>query len=119
MNFHFEHIEYLLALVALPFLILLFIYVLRWKKSVITKIGNPKLVNQLIQNYSPFRFKIKFAIILLALVSIILAAANLQKPGQGENVSRNGVDIMRECISFRTFQSFEPVFYQRLCNFRM
>jgi len=93
-NFHFEHIEYLLALVALPLLILLFIYVLRWKKSVIIKIGNPKLVNQLIKNYSPFRFKVKFAIVLLALASIILAAANLQKPGQGENVSRNGVDIM-------------------------
>ena len=94
MNFHFEHIEYLLALVALPFLILLFIYVLRWKKSVAARIGNPKLVNLLIQNYSPTRFKIKFAIILLALVSIILAAANLQKPGQGENLSRKGVDIM-------------------------
>ena len=94
MNFHFEHIEYLLALVALPLLVLLFIYVLRWKKSVASRIGSPKLVKQLIQNYSPFRFKIKFAVILLALVSIILAAANLQKPGQGENLSRNGVDIM-------------------------
>ena len=94
MNFHFEHIEYLLALVAVPFLVLLFIFVLKWKKTVVAKIGNPKLVKQLIQSYSPFRFKIKFAIILLALVSVILAAANLQKPGQGENLTRKGVDIM-------------------------
>jgi Ca-activated chloride channel family protein len=93
-NFHFEHIEYLLALAVLPLLILLFMYVLRWKKSVSSRIGNPKLVRQLIQNYSPFRFKIKFAIVLLALVSMILAAANLRKPGQGENLSRKGVDIM-------------------------
>ena len=52
------------------------------------------MVKHLIRNYSPFQFKVKFAIILLALVSIILAAANLQKPGKGENLSRKGVDIM-------------------------
>jgi Ca-activated chloride channel family protein len=94
MNFHFEHIEYLLALAALPVLVLLFYFLLKWKKSIVAKLGNPKLVKQLISNYSPTRFNIKFIIILLALVSTILAAANLQKPGKGENTSRKGVDIM-------------------------
>ena len=94
MKIRFEHIEYLLALIAIPLFILLFLYLLRWKKSIAKKIGDPKLVNHLTRTYSPIRFKTKFALILLALVSIILAAANLQKPGRGDNVSRKGVDIM-------------------------
>jgi Ca-activated chloride channel family protein len=51
-------------------------------------------VKQLIRNYSSLKFKIKFIVILLALSSVIIAAANLQRPGKGQNVSRNGVDIM-------------------------
>ncbi len=94
MNFHFEHIEYLLGLIALPLLVLLFWYLLQWKKNIAKKIGDPKLVKQLTKSYSPFQFKLKFVVILLALVSVILAAANLQKPGKGDNVSRKGVDIM-------------------------
>src|SRR6185436_7529662 len=94
MNFHFEHIEYLLGLIALPLLVLLFWYLLQWKKNVAKKIGDPNLVKQLTRSYSPFRFKLKFIVILLALVSVIIAAANLQKPGKGDNVSRKGVDIM-------------------------
>ena len=94
MNFQFEHIEYLFGLVVLPFVILLFAYLLQWKKKTAVKLGDPKLVKQLTRNYSPFQFKIKFIVILLALVSVILAAANLQKPSKGGNVSRKGVDIM-------------------------
>jgi Ca-activated chloride channel family protein len=93
-KFQFEHIEYLLGLAVLPFLVLLFLFLLKWKKGIVAKIGEPKLVNQLIRNYSAIKFKVKFSIILLALVSILLAAANLQKPGKGENLSRKGVDIM-------------------------
>ena len=93
-NFHFEHIEYLLALAVLPVLVFLFVIVLRWKNSIVGRIGNPKLVKQLTKSYSPLKFKIKFIVILLALTSIIMAAANLQKPGKGENLSRKGVDIM-------------------------
>src|SRR4030095_15895667 len=94
MNFHFEHIEYLIALAALPALVALFILLLKWKKKIASKMGDPKLVKQLIRNYSSLKFKIKFIVILLALSSVIIAAANLQRPGKGQNVSRNGVDIM-------------------------
>ena len=94
MKIHFEHIEYLIALVAVPLFILLFLYLLRWKKSIEKKIGDPKLVKHLTRTYSPIRFNTKFGLILLALVSIILAAANLRKPGRGGNTSRKGVDIM-------------------------
>ena len=94
MKIHFEHTEYLFALAALPLLVLLFLYLLKWKKTIAKKIGDPKFVNQLTRSYSPFRFNLKFILVSIALVATILAAANLQKPGRGENLTRKGVDIM-------------------------
>jgi len=94
LTFHFEHIELLSALAVIPLLVLLFIFLLKWKKATALKIGEPKLVNELTKNYSPFRFMLKFVIILFALIITIVAAANLQKPGKGENISRKGVDVM-------------------------
>jgi len=91
---YFEHIELLIALAAIPLLVLLFYFLLKWKKSVEKRIGDPKLVQQLTKSYSPLRFKTKVILIVVALASTILAAANLQKPGKGENTSRKGVDIM-------------------------
>jgi len=94
MSFQFEHIEYLIALGILPILIILFLYLLKWKRSTKKKIGDPKLVEQLVKNYSPFKFALKFSLLLLALTAIVVAAANLRKPGHGDNSNRKGVDVM-------------------------
>ena len=56
----FQHIEYLIGLVALPLMIGLYIFVIRWKKKTIDKIGDPELVSQLFQEYSSKKFRIKF-----------------------------------------------------------
>ena len=94
MKLHFEHIEYLIGLAVLPILLFLFFYLLKWKKSTIKKIGEPTLVKDLFKNYSPFRFALKFSLLLFALAIIIFAAANLRKPGQGDSSNRKGVDVM-------------------------
>ena len=94
MLLQFEHIEYLFALAAIPLFVLLFLYLLKWKKSVSKKIGDPKFVSHLTRAYSPIRFNTKFVLVLVALVATILAAANLQMPGKGDNLTRKGVDIM-------------------------
>ncbi|MEO5995960.1 MAG: VWA domain-containing protein [Chitinophagaceae bacterium] len=92
--YRFQHIEYLTGLALIPILVLFFIAVIRWKKKRIKKIGDPLLVKELIKGYSPGRFFLKFSLLVLALAAIVVAAGNLQKPGQMENVNRKGVDIM-------------------------
>jgi Ca-activated chloride channel family protein len=92
--FRLQHTEYLVGLVLIPFLLVLFVSLLHWKKTRIKKIGDAALVKELIKGYSPSKFAVKFAIGLLALGIIIIGAANLQKPGKMENVSRKGVDVM-------------------------
>jgi Ca-activated chloride channel family protein len=89
-----EHLEYLIGLVALPLLIVLLYWLLRWKKKTAARMGDPGLIQQLISNFSPFRFLIKAGLALLALCIIILGAANMQKPGAMENINRQGVDVM-------------------------
>lgn len=94
MKFSFQHIEFLPALAIIPALILLFFFVIRRKKYIAKKIGNPTLVKSLAANYSPANFFLKFLFLLLATTAIVLALMNLQKPGQSANVKRAGVDIM-------------------------
>jgi Ca-activated chloride channel family protein len=92
--YRFQHLEFLLGLVLLPALLLVFLALLHWKKTRIQKIGDPGLVKALIRGFSPWKFVLKFLIALVALGSIIVGAANLQKPGAMENVNRKGVDVM-------------------------
>jgi Ca-activated chloride channel homolog len=90
----FQHPEYLAGLPAIILLVLLFIFILRWKKVTIKRIGDARLVKKLMQDHSPVKFFIKFSIVVLAFAAIVIGAANPQKPGKSENVNRNGVDVM-------------------------
>ena len=92
--FHFQHNEFLLALAALPVMALLYFLVLEWKKRTIKKIGDKRLVKEMIKNYSPQRFTLKFILIVVAFTSGVLALANLRSPKGTEKVSRNGIDVM-------------------------
>lgn len=94
MDLRFQHIECLIGLAAIPLVIALFWWVLRWKKKTVKKIGDEKLVHQLISSYSPQNFLFKFLLVAVALAAIIAAAANLQQPGAMEQVQRKGVDIV-------------------------
>lgn len=92
--FRFQHIEYLIGLAAIPLVVILYLWVLRWKKKTIKKIGDEKLVKHLIRNYSPNSFLFKFLLASLALAGVIAGAANLQQPGEMDKVKRKGVDVV-------------------------
>ena len=94
MNFRFQHIEYLVALATIPLLVVLYFQLMYWKKNTIKKIGDQRLVQALIVNYSPTNFLFKFMFFALALAAVIAASANLQKPGAMDNVQRKGVDVV-------------------------
>jgi tetratricopeptide (TPR) repeat protein len=92
--FRFQYIEFLFALGAIPVLVLLFILVLYWKKKTIKKIGDPRLVKEMIRNYSAQRFALKFILFITAFAAGVFALANLRTAKGSEKVSRNGIDVM-------------------------
>jgi Ca-activated chloride channel homolog len=92
--FSFAHIEYLFLLALLIPAFLLFFFNKRWKKKTVTKIGDAQLVQQLTSNHSPKKFNTKFWLLFFALAFTALGAANLRLPGESENVTRKGRDIV-------------------------
>lgn len=94
MDIQYQHPELIIGLLALPFLALLFWYVLKWKQTVTSKIGDEKLVKELTRHHSPRKFIIKFILASLALSAIVLAMVNPIRAGNMEKVERKGVDVM-------------------------
>ena len=92
--FHFQHIEYLPGLALVVIFVLLFFSLLQWKKTVTRKMGDAGLIAQLTASFSQVKFVTRFVLLVLAFVAIVLGAANLQRKGNVENVSRAGVDVM-------------------------
>jgi len=90
----FQHINYLIALAAIPLMLLLYFLVLHWKRKTINKIGDAQLVTEIIKNHSPQKFALKFVLILVAFTMGVLALANPRSPKGAEQVTRNGIDVM-------------------------
>jgi Ca-activated chloride channel family protein len=90
---HFQHIIYFWAFLFLAVLGYFFFAVLRWKKRVVRKIGDPALVGQLTRSYSARNFALKFALITGVLALIILGLGNLQRKTGGV-INRKGRDVM-------------------------
>ncbi len=93
MNLHFQHKDYLWLLIGAVVLAALFTGLLYWKKKVKKRIGDEKLVNALIADYSSAKFLLKFGFIILAFVLGTVAVMSLRKPGSSENNSRKGIDV--------------------------
>lgn len=92
--FRFEHIEYLYALLVIPFFSLLFILYRMWKTRAIKKFGEPEVIRQLMPWTSYKKVLLKFFIVMMALASLILGLANPQVGSKLEKVQRKGADLM-------------------------
>ena len=94
MNFQFQYNEFFLLFSALVVFLVLFLFLLRWKKRTIKKIGDNRLVQQLIKNFSPQLFAGKFVLFSLAFGLGVIAVANLRRPGSSQNIARKGIDVV-------------------------
>ncbi|MEZ5029091.1 MAG: VWA domain-containing protein [Ferruginibacter sp.] len=94
MELSFQHPIVFILLAAILFLLLLYFFLVQWKKKTIKKIGNPLLVKELIKNFSPQKFVLKFILLLIAFTAGVLALANLRSPKAVEKINRNGIDVM-------------------------
>jgi Ca-activated chloride channel family protein len=72
----------------------LYIFVIRWKKKTIDKIGDPELVSQLFQDYSSKKFRIKFILFSAAFSIGVIALASPRLPMGKTKVNRSGIDVM-------------------------
>ena len=91
---HFQHIEYLIALAALPVIIFFYLSIVKWKKNTAKKIGDPSLIKELTAQYSPKKFFTKFILFSLAFTLCAVAVAGLVKPDGTQKVNLKGTDIM-------------------------
>ncbi len=90
----FEHIGYLGGILLLIPLMLLFIYVLHTKQQIKKALGDQNLIERLTANYSPNKYRLKFYAVIVALLLLILSAANLRMPLKGDNIKRAGIDVL-------------------------
>lgn len=90
----FEHIEYLWALGLIPLLALLFLLVMLNKKRRLRKLGEFRLVLNMMPSVSVGRQITKFALYALALAFVVIGIANFQTGSKLQEVKREGADIM-------------------------
>lgn len=94
MGFQFQHIEYIWMAGGIVLLVLLFIFLLRWKKKVKKRIGDPSLVKSLINTYSNKKFVLKLVFLIIAFGLGVVAVMNLRRPAADETSQRKGIDVV-------------------------
>lgn len=94
MSFQFQYKEYVWFFTAIAFFLLLFIFLVRWKKKITKRIGNEKLVKALINDYSSRLFSTKFIFLSLAFAFGVLAVMNPRLLSSQEKISRKGIDVV-------------------------
>lgn len=90
----FQHISHLFALGVIPLLILLFIWVLVWRRKKFRSLGEQRLMNEQLLGFIAGRGALKFILASLALSIIIIGWANLQMGASSEKAERKGVDVI-------------------------
>ena len=92
--FRFENTEYLYALLLIPTLIFLFIWLMYWRKLALKRYGEWSMVQRLIPAISSNRMIFKFALIMFGYALLIIGIANPQTGSKLVEGERKGIDIM-------------------------
>ncbi len=90
----FQHMPHLFALALLPLLIVLFIWMIYWRRQKLKKLGDENLVREQLRGFIPGRNTFKFVLLALAFFFIVTGWANLQSADKTEKVQRKGVDVV-------------------------
>ncbi|MCW3119272.1 MAG: hypothetical protein JWM28_3354 [Chitinophagaceae bacterium] len=94
MSYQFENTYFFWLLAAIPVFIFLFYLLLRWKRKTIQRIGDVRLVKELIKGFSPRLFTMKFTMLSLAFAAGVVAVTNFRKPGDADSITRKGIDVV-------------------------
>lgn len=92
--FRFEHTYILWGLLLIPLMLLLFGLVKRWRSKARKNFAESALFDQLMPNYSNFRYNTKFTLFVIAFALLIIGIANPQIGTKLEEVKREGIDLI-------------------------
>lgn len=90
----FQHISHLFALAIIAVLILLFVWVLYWRKNKFKSLGDQRLLSSQMLGAIPGRITLKFILGALGLAAMIIGWANLQMGAKPEKTERKGIDVV-------------------------
>ncbi|MGK4566688.1 vWA domain-containing protein [Flavobacterium sp. 3HN19-14] len=86
--------KYLYLLFFIPFLVLIFLYNLYWKRKKQREFGDIALVRKLSPEKSTFKSILKLCVLALAITSLIIALVNPKIGLKSETAKREGIDIV-------------------------
>jgi len=93
--YRFENDIYLWAILGvLPLILIVFLFIQKWKKRKLRQFGNEEIVKRLMPNVSKSLPIVKFVIYSLSIISLLIGLANLQFGTKVEEVKREGIDLM-------------------------
>jgi Ca-activated chloride channel family protein len=88
------NIEYLYALLLIPFFSVMFILYRIWKKRAIKRFGDLDVITQLMPQFSGKKLLFKFLLLMLAYIFLIIGLANPQIGSKLEKIQRKGADLI-------------------------
>ena len=92
--FRFADIEMLWWLLTIPVFVVAYVLITRHKRRQLSEFGDPELMAQLMPDASKSRPIVKFALLMVALSLLIIAAARPQYGQQEKTVKRQGIEVM-------------------------
>ena len=92
--FRFADIEMLWWLLTIPVFVVAYVLITRHKRRQLSEFGDPELMAQLMPDASKSRPIVKFALLMVALSLLILAAARPQYGQQEKTLKRQGIEVM-------------------------
>lgn len=92
--FRFADIEMLWWLLTIPVFVVAYVLITRHKRRQLSEFGDPELMAQLMPDASKSRPIVKFALLMVALCLLIIAAARPQYGQQEKTVKRQGIEVM-------------------------
>jgi Ca-activated chloride channel homolog len=92
--FRFEHTDFLWALLLIPSLTAIFIWMVIWKKRALQRFGEWTIIQRLLPGLSRSRVITKFIILMVGYGFLIIGIANPQIGSKLVEGERKGIDIM-------------------------
>ncbi len=92
--FRFEHLEYFYALLLIPFILLIFILYMYWKRRAVRHFGESEVVSRLMPMVSANRPVLKIIFFILAYTFLVIAIANPQVGSKLVKAKREGSDLV-------------------------